>query len=164
MDVQEKKKILNDLTRVLKFELWLRFYFLKEEDGVFKLELSPEQMAKMRNEYGEVAELAEKMNSKELTPEVSQQLVVEFISEKYDGAKYDMEKVPNVMDSALFRAEVEAFNMWASLHEQQLDDNFLPFEKCLEAFEEWKKTEQAQSLITSLSMGQQATPSSKTSN
>jgi hypothetical protein len=95
---------------------------------------------------------------------VSQEVIVQFIGEKYDGIEFDLGVVPEVMDSSLFRAEVEAFNMWVSLHEEQLDENFLPFAKWQEAFEEWKNTDQAKRVVTTLAMGQKATPSSTSSN
>ncbi|MFP4168781.1 MAG: hypothetical protein ACLFSY_08065 [Desulfonatronovibrionaceae bacterium] len=164
MDVQKKKKAVKDISRVFKFELWLRFYFLEEGANGLRIKLSNEQISKIQEEYKDLFGLVEKMMDRELTPDISQQVIVEFIGEKYDGIEFDLGVVPKVMDSALFRAEVEAFNMWVSLHESQLDEAFLPFEKWIEAFEEWKGTEQAKKVVTSLSMGQQATPSSTRSN
>lgn len=164
MDAKKKRKAVKDISRVFKFELWLRFYFLDEDDGGLKIKLSEEQMEKIRDEYSDLVELVEKMKDRELTPDVSQEVLVQFIGEKYDGIKFDLNVVPEVMDSPLFRAEVEAFNMWVSLHEEQLDENFLPFTKWLEAFEEWKDTDQAKRVVTTLAMGQKATPSSSSSN
>jgi type I site-specific restriction endonuclease len=164
MDAKKKRKAVKDIARVFKFELWLRFYFLNEDDDGLKIKLSEEQMEKIREEYSDLVELVEKMKARELTPDVSQEVIVQFIGEKYDGIEFDLGVVPEVMDSSLFRAEVEAFNMWVSLHEEQLDENFLPFAKWQEAFEEWKNTDQAKRVVTTLAMGQKATPSSTSSN
>ena len=164
MDVNKKKKALKELSRVFKFELWIRFYFLQETDDKLQVFLSEEQMNKIHEEYGELADLVKNMTKVNLTPEASQKAIVEFIGEKYDGTKYNLGTVPEIMNSAGFRAEVEVFNMWVSLHEQQLDENFLPFHKWEEAFEEWKGTEQAKKIITSFTMGQKGVPTSSCSN
>jgi hypothetical protein len=97
--------------------------------------------------------LAEYLNAKVITPDFSQQIVARYIQEKLDGTKYEPGFISKVLDSQEFKAEIYGFNVWVSLHEDQLDENVLDFGKWLEIFDKWKKTANAQKFIMSLKTG-----------
>ncbi|RQD63085.1 MAG: hypothetical protein D5R98_05170 [Desulfonatronovibrio sp. MSAO_Bac4] len=153
---------LKEISEVFKFELWLRFYFIEQQDDKLRINLDPQVLEKMGNEYDHLAELASALNNIDLNPVVCQQAIVKHITTQFDGKKYEMGYVPKILDHAAFKAELELFNTWAHLHEEQLEKTILSFDKWKELYDEWKRSENAQKMEMSLSMqnAQQSTGAS----
>ncbi|WP_457571813.1 hypothetical protein [Desulfovulcanus sp.] len=141
---------VEEVSKSFKFEHWLRFYFVHEDGEELTIFLSPEHLQKLKEKYGQLARLAEDLNAKVITPQLSQQIVAKYIQETFDGTKYELGFIPRILDSLEFNAEIHGFNIWVSLHEDQLDEKVLDFDKWLEIYEQWKKTENAQKIIMSL--------------
>jgi len=141
---------VEEVSKPFKFEHWLRFYFVHEDGEQLTIFLSPEHLQKLKEKYGQLARLAEDLNARVITPRLSQQIVARYIQETLDGTKYELGFIPRVLDSQEFNAEILGFNIWVSLHEDQLDEKVLDFDKWLEIYEQWKKTENARKIIMSL--------------
>lgn len=143
---------LQDIAEVFKFELWLRFYFIQEQDQSLRIDLEPEVLEKMKEDYGHLGRLAEQLNNREIDPSVCQKAIVEHILDEYDGKKYEIGYIPKILDMAVFKAEIELFNTWAHLHENQLDQKVLGFQKWMELYDEWKQSENARKMEMSFTM------------
>jgi hypothetical protein len=154
---QEPLESLEEISEVFKFEHWLRFYFIEENKGVLRINLDDRVMEKMEQEYGHLAALASTLNRIELDPVVSRQVIVEYLLDHFDGKKYEIGYIPKLLDSNSFKAEIELFNAWTHLYEDQLDKTTLSFAKWKDLYGEWKKSESAKKIGLSLSMhgGQQ---------
>jgi len=146
------KEAIKDLSRVFQFELWLRFYFIHDDEGKLSINLDEEMLQKMEEKYGHLAELARTLSEKEITPEACRQAIVEHIMHQFDGIKYDVGFVPRIMDHAVFKGEIQLFNTWAGLHEEQLDRKVLDFDRWIEIYDEWKSSEGAQKVNLALNI------------
>ncbi len=141
---------LSDVTRVFMFEHWLRFYFVQDQDGEIRLELTSAQKDRIHAEYRELGELAERMDGEVLSPEKCRAFIVDFLRDQYDGKKYPMGMVPQILDQAEFQLELALFNVWSSLHETQLETGILGFEKWEAFFKEWKESDQGRQVLVSM--------------
>ncbi len=149
---EKTREAIKDLSRIFQFELWLRFYFVRENEGRHSINLDEELLQKMHEKYGHLAELAKTLNAKEITPESSRQAIVKHIMHNFDGIKYDVGLVPRIMDYAIFKGEIQMFNTWVGLHEEQLDRKVLDFEKWIEIYDQWKSSESAQKVSLALNI------------
>ena len=146
------KEAIRDLSRVFQFELWLRFYFIHEDEGRLFLNMDDEMLQKLEEKYGHLAALARTLSEKEITPESCRQAIGEHIMHQFDGVKYDVGFVPRIMDHAVLKGEIQLFNTWAGLHEEQLDRKVLDFDKWIEIYDEWKASEGAQKVNLALNI------------
>ncbi len=143
---------LKEISEVFKFELWLRFYFIEEEDGKLRINLDDQVIEKMEKEYGHLARIASSLNRIELDPVVCQKTIVEHLMDEFDGKKYEMGYIPKILDSAAFKTEIQLFNTWTQLYEEQLDKTTLSFGKWKELYDKWKRSESAEKIQLSLNM------------
>ncbi|WP_051617110.1 hypothetical protein [Desulfonatronovibrio hydrogenovorans] len=163
--MQEKTlEALKDIAEVFKFDLWLRFYFVEEKDDKLQINLDDQVISKFEQEYGHLSRLAAEINKTELNPLTCQKAIVEHILDEFDGKKYEIGFIPKLLDMAVFKAEIQLFNTWAHLHEDQLEKNVLDFEKWKELYDEWKKTENAQKIALSFSTSEMQQPGSDKTN
>ncbi len=144
------KKALKDVTDICKFEHWIRFYYLQKKGEELQVDIPDDSMDYLKNEYSELSKLAEKMNNVTITPEISQQVLGEFIGTSLDGAVHDSQLVHSVLSSKSFETEITLFHMWVDAHEDQLDDEVIDFQEWMKLFEAWKRTEKGQHMIQSL--------------
>ena len=144
------KKALKDVTDICKFEHWIRFYYLQKKGEELQVNIPDKSMEYLKKEYSELSKLAEKMNNITITPEVSQQILGEFIGTTLDGAIHDSQMVHSVLSSKSFETEITLFHMWVDAHEDQLDDGVIDFKEWMKLFEAWKRTEKGQNMIQSL--------------
>ena len=151
---EDTLEALKEITEVFKFELWLRFYFIQDNEGVMSINLSKEVLGQMENSYGHLAKLASNISSRELNPDVCQKVIVEHLMDHFDGKKYEIGYIPKILDTAAFKAEIQLFNTWAHLHEDQLDKNILNFNKWQELYDQWKQSENARKMTISFNMQQ----------
>ncbi len=141
---------LNDMARVFHFEFWLRYYFIEERDRKLFIELTDEQLKQMQLQFPDFWELAERVQGQPLSPELSQQSVVEFLQVNFEGKKYPANTVLKVLDSKDYSIEMYLFDTWVTLHEEQLMQKIYGFDYWMHVYEEWKMTDKAQQLLQSL--------------
>jgi hypothetical protein len=136
---------VKDITEVMRFESWLRFYFVAEqEDGTLKIEV-PEPAEKMiREKYDQYVDLLELVNHKPTDYETSVSTVCQYVVAKFDGKKYKVGTASEVFDSKDFQTEMYLFNVWQQAHEAQLDQTPMEFDKWEELYGQWKNSEQVQ--------------------
>ena len=151
---------LNDMARVFHFEFWLRYYFIQEKDGNLFIELSEEQATQMQAKFPDFWELVETVQGRPLSPELSQQSVVEFLQVNFEGKKYPANTVLKVLDSKDFSVEMYLFNTWVDLHEEQLMQKIFGFDYWMHVYDEWKTTEKGQQLSQSIKLQMQGEHSS----
>ncbi len=150
---QEKfKKALKEICDVIKFEMWLRFYFATSEgnDGSIVLKIPDEVLSHIQKEYELLYKLASELNGKKLSPDVSQRAVLDFILKNYEGERFSHDVIPSVLNSKAFEVEISIFHLWVSAHEDQLDEKVYDFRDWMQFFEAWKRTEKGQNVITKL--------------
>lgn len=146
---------LNDMARVFHFEFWLRYYFIQEKDGNLYIELSEEQAKQMQAKFPDFWELVETVQNRPLSPELSQQSVVEFLQVNFEGKRYPANTVLKVLDSKDFSVEMYLFNTWVDLHEEQLMQKIFGFDYWMHIYDEWKTTEKGHQLSQSIKLQMQ---------
>ena len=144
------KQALKDVTDICKFEHWIRFYYLQKKEDQLYVDIPDEAMEFLQQEYSHLSGLAEKMNHIVITPEISQQILGEFIGSSLDGRVHDSQMVHSILSSKSFETEITLFHMWVDAHEDQLDDEVIDFQEWMKLFEAWKRTEKGQNMIQSL--------------
>ncbi|WP_461832993.1 hypothetical protein [Desulfothermus sp.] len=146
------KYALKEISDVIKFEMWLRFYFASQgsEGDFVVLKVPNEVMEHIKKEYELLYELANELNNKKITPEISQRAVTDFILRKLEGKKFPPAMVPSVLNSKSFEVEVSVFHLWVSAHEDQLDEKVFDFKEWMQLFEAWKRTEKGQNVLSTL--------------
>lgn len=141
-----------EMVKVFHFEFWLRYYFIEERDNGIFIQLSAEQAKQMQAQFPEFWELVERMQNQPLSPELSQQAVVEFLQLNYDGKKFPSNTVPKVLDTKEFSIEMYLFDTWLNLHEEQLMQKIYGFDYWMHAFSEWKNSDRGQQVAQSLAV------------
>jgi len=146
------KNALKEISDVIKFEMWLRFYFSSQgsEGDSVVLKIPDEVMEHIKKEYELLYELAKGLNNKKISPEISQRAVIDFILRKLEGKKFPPAMVPSVLNSKSFEIEVSVFHLWVSAHEDQLDEKVFDFKEWMQLFEAWKRTEKGQNVLSTL--------------
>jgi hypothetical protein len=143
---------LIDTAKVFHFEFWLRYYFIQERDGNLFIELTDQQKKQMQAQFGDYWELVDRVQDIPLSPELSQQSVVEFLQLNFENKKYPANTVVNILDSKEFSVEMYLFDTWVNLHEAQLMQKIYGFDYWMTAFEEWKSSEKGQQLAQSVQL------------
>ena len=146
---------MSDMAQVFHFEFWLRYYFIQERDGNLFIELAEEQAKQMQTRFPDFWELVEGVQGRPLSPELSQQSVVEFLQVNFEGKKFPANTVLKVLDSKDFSVEMYLFNTWVDLHEDQLMQKIYGFDQWMSLYDEWKITDKAQQLSQSLKLQMQ---------
>ena len=143
---------LIDTAKVFHFEFWLRYYFIEERDGSLFITLTDEQARQMQAQFPDYWELVERVQGRPLSPELSQQSVVEFLQVNFEGHRYPANTVLKVLDSKTFSMEMYLFNTWVDVHEEQLMQKIYGFDYWMHAYEEWKASEKGTQLAQSLQL------------
>ena len=149
------KNALTDTANVFHFEFWLRYYFIEERDGKLFIALTPEQEKQMQAQFPDYWELVERVKRQALSPELSQQSVVEFLQLNLEGKKFPANTVIKVLDSKEFSTEMYLFDTWVDLHEAQLMEKIFGFDYWMHAYGEWKESDKARQLAQSLQLQMQ---------
>ena len=148
------KQALKDVTDICKFEFWLRFYYMTKVGDEHKIAISESDVATMKQDLPLLGGLAAEMNNEVMTPEKSQQKIMDFIQNRLDGERYDMTRILSVLNSKSYQVEMNAFHMWVEAHEDQLEDNPMNFTEWMQLFEAWKRTGKGQEVLQTLSSPQ----------
>jgi hypothetical protein len=147
------KKIVVDLSAVVKFEQWMRFYFIKKDGDDLIIAPEPDHMNRIKTLYAEYYELAEAMCLVKMTPQTSQRLILDFIREHFDGKEYKSTQIHKALDSKEFSTEMYLFNMWLELHDNQLSEQIIGYDEWIGLYESWKNSEQGQKVLLSMESG-----------
>ena len=158
---EQFRAAVGKMLEAVAFENWLRFYFVTEmtEEGVAPdaeprlFIIVPEKgMEKIARDYPELLPLARELNNGEITFETSQMAVCGYIVEHIDDKYVPRDTAAGVMDSTAFQTQLQLFNTWVQLHEEQLERDVLDFGTWLKLFGEWKASPAAESLAAKLAL------------
>ncbi|MBU1003875.1 MAG: hypothetical protein KKE73_15295 [Proteobacteria bacterium] len=140
-----------DVAEVMKFENWLRFYFVKEavEEAV-RIEIQEEQLEAIRKEHENMFALADRYNGALIDYNKSCAETCAHIAALYDGPKYPTGTIGHVWDSKDLKLEMYLFGLWMQGHEAVLDEEFMTFNEWLEGFNSWKTTDEVQDYLARL--------------
>lgn len=144
--------VLDEIAQVFHFEFWLRYYFIQERDDQLYIHLTAQQSKQMQAQFSDYWPLVQDMQDQPLSPELSQRILVEFIEFHLAGKKIPAGLVPTILDDKKFSIEMLLFNTWVDVHEEQLMQKIYGFDYWLNAYEEWKKSDQATQLRQSYTL------------
>ncbi len=147
------KKIVDDLSAVVKFEQWVRFYFIKKDGDDLIIAPEAEHMTKIKALYPDYYELVEAMCLVKMNPQTSQRLILDFIKDHLDGKKYKSTEIHKALDSKDFTTEMYLFNMWLELHDNQLTEQIIGYDEWLALYKTWRTSEQGQKVLLSMESG-----------
>lgn len=150
---------------VVMFENWLRFYFISEKPDVppdgdgqtpLFIAIPVKGMERIGELYPHLLPMAEAMNGREVTFEISRRAVCNHVLEHVDGKRIPRDMAGIVFESALFQARMQMFNTWVQVHESQLDEHFFEFGAWRKLFAEWSASPAARELEQKLMVSAQA--------
>lgn len=142
--LQSFKQALADVSEIMQFENWLRFYFLHEEGDQLVVRIPEAAMEHFKEKYPHLAPLAEIINNQAIDYESSVRTVCQYVVTRLDGPVYRDGIVPGVLDSSEFQKEMYLFQLWCQKHEDQLEKTPMEFATWKQLFEEWKKSDAVQ--------------------
>ena len=148
-------RALVDVSHVFHFEFWLRYYFVEEKDGRLFITLNEEQRKQVHDQFSEYWELAERVEGVPLSFELSQRVVVEFLQLHMDGVKYPPAAINDVLDNKEFSVEMQLFDTWINLHEEQLMQKIYGFDTWMHIYGEWKDTDKTKQMAQALRLHMQ---------
>ncbi|MDO5483901.1 MAG: hypothetical protein Q4F27_03245 [Desulfovibrionaceae bacterium] len=157
------------ILEAVMFENWLRFYFISEKpdapegpDGEQPLFLAvPDKaMERIGELYPHLQPLAQSMNGQELSFELSQQSVCSFVAEHLDGKSFPRDTAGSIFNSTTFQVQMQMFNAWIQMHEDQLDQGFVEFGAWRKLFAQWRESPGASELAGKLAMSVSGTGAS----
>jgi hypothetical protein len=164
---EAQEQFQNAVVKVLEavmFENWLRFYFISEKPDVpagddgqpaLFMAVPVKGMERISELYAHLLPMAEEMNGKEVNFEASRRAVCNFVLEHVDGKAMARDTAAMIFESATFQIQMQLFNTWVQMHEEQLDKGFLEFGAWLKLFGEWRETPGACELAEKLSLSLQ---------
>ena len=145
------QKAVADVAEVMKFENWLRFYFVKEEEGeALRIEIPEERLEYLKKNQEHLHPLADKYNGELIDYEKSCSETCAHIAYLYDGTKYPTGTVGSVWDSKELKIEMYVFGLWMQGHEAVLDEEFMEFTEWVEGYESWKGTDEVTDYLARL--------------
>ena len=167
----EQEQFIYSVDRIIEsvmFENWLRFYFItpmKEEKNEEKegeehlFLLIPEKaMKNIEKDYNDLLPMAQLMNNQEVTFELSQKVICTYVVENIDGKIIPRDTAGSIMDSMAFQTQLQLFNTWIQLHEDQLEKGFVDFATWRSLFAEWKTSQPGKELQEKILLSLQQHP------
>lgn len=130
-----------EVSRIMRFEHWVRFYHLVEKDGELRVEISDEMIEAMKEDAPDLVPLAELMNNDTIDFQKSQTMLCAFVA-RLDGNKYSTEVMPKVFDSKDLKLEMYVFSLWIKGHEGYLDENYKTFGDWEELYGGWNSQDE----------------------
>ena len=128
----------------------------KETDDPHLFLIIPEKgMVKIQEQYPELLPLAKAMQKKEISFELSQQVICTYVVENIDGKLIARDTAASVMDSISFQVQLQMFNTWVQLHAEQLEQSMHDFEDWKKMFGDWKSSSKGQELLEKLTISMQ---------
>ena len=156
---EEQERFAKAIERMLEavmFENWIRFYFLQEADGEpdrLFVAIPDKGMERIRELFPEFAPMAESLNGREMTLEVSRAAVCGHIHDTLEGSLIPEGGMASHFDTHAFQAGLQLFNVWVQACEQLLDETFLDFGRWREEFAKWRASEHGQRIENELLTG-----------
>ncbi|WP_461209711.1 hypothetical protein [Desulfocurvus sp. DL9XJH121] len=149
------QKAVADVAEVMKFENWLRFYFVVEEEGAqeneaLRIQIPEEQLAYLKKTQEHLYPLAEKYDGELIDYHKSCNDTCAHVAHLYDGTKYPSGMVAEVWDSKDLKVEMYLFGLWMQGHESVLDEEFMEFVQWIEGYESWKGTDEVKDYLSRL--------------
>ncbi|MBS3780898.1 MAG: hypothetical protein KGY41_10935 [Desulfovermiculus sp.] len=144
------KQALKDVTDIGKFEFWLRFYYMTKEGEEHKIHIPESDMTTLQQDHPLLGGLADEMNNEIMTPDKSQQKLINYIQNRLDGERYDITRILSVLNSKSYQVEMNAFHIWVEAHEDQLEEKPMNFTEWMQLFEAWKRTGKGQDVLQTL--------------
>ena len=150
---QFQSAVANVLEAIM-FENWLRFYFISEKpeaastDGETPLFMAVpvKGMERIGELYPHLLPLADEMNGKEVSFDMSQRAICNHIATYVDGKIIARDSAVMIFNSSTFQVQMQLFNTWAQMHEDQLDRGFTEFGAWRKLFDEWRLSPGAREL------------------
>lgn len=136
------------VAKIIRFEFWLRFYFVQEIENRLRLVLSDEQRKKLEK-YAPWHELAEDLLGKDLNENVCRVNLSTFINRHYDGRQFASGIISKVFDSKDLEQAQRMFMIWVQLHEEALEQKIWDFDHWEKSFSLWKKSDTGQQVLLS---------------
>lgn len=147
----QMQQAVADVAEVMKFENWLRFYFVTGEEGeAVKIEVPQEIIDDLEKNHEHLSGLAMQYNGELIDYQRSCTSTCAHVAMLYDGTKYPTGTVTNVWDTKELKLEMYLFGLWMQGAEAQLDEEFMPFIEWMNGFEEWKGTDEVQDYLNRL--------------
>ncbi len=156
---EEQEQFARAVERMLDavmFENWVRFYFLQEaENDPDRLFVAiPEKgMDRIREMFPDFVPMAEALNGREMTLEVSREAVCGFIHDTLEGSLIPEGSMAAYFDTHAFQASLQLFNVWVQAYEKLLDETFLDFGRWREEFAKWRASEHGKQIEDELLAG-----------
>ncbi|WP_029897428.1 hypothetical protein [Desulfohalovibrio reitneri] len=160
--VSKARQATEDVLEIMRFEHWVRFYYVKERDEKLFIEVPDEKVEDIRSRRQEFAELVDMVNNEEIDQQKSQENLCSFIASRLDGRKYKEGMVEQVMNSNTFKLESYLFGLWNQTHEALLDDEPVDFDEWERMYKEWRKSEEVANYVSKLVMTKGAPSSTAT--
>ncbi len=146
-----KDKAIADVAEVMKFENWLRFYFVQEAgDKTLTVQIPAEQLEDIKRKYPHLSALAEAYDGNTIDYQKSCTQTCAHVAKLYDGVKYPAGLVPGLWDSKELKIEMYVFNLWLQGAETTLDAEFMDFSEWMNGYESWKQHEKVQAYLAQL--------------
>lgn len=140
-----------DVAEVMQFENWLRFYFVKAEEGeAVRIEIPEEVIEDLKKNQDHLSGLAINYNGELVDYQKSCTDTCAHVAMLYDGTKYPSGTVTNIWDTKELKLEMYLFGLWMQGHEAQLDEEFLEFTAWQKGFADWKNTDEVQDYLNRL--------------
>ncbi len=164
---EAQEQFQNGVAKVLEavmFENWLRFYFITEKpdapvaaDGqpALFIAVPVKALERISELFPRMLPLAEGMNGQEVNFENSRRAVCSFVLSSVDGHVMPRDSAAMIFDSATFQVQMQLFNAWVQMHEEQLDRNFVDFGGWQKLFDEWRSSPAARELAEKLTLSAQ---------
>ena len=145
------------------FENWLRFYFISEKpdaapsggEAPLFMAVPVKGMERIAELYPHLLPLADEMNGQEVTFEMSQRAICNFVATHVEGKSVARDSAAMIFNSSTFQVQMQLFNTWVQMHEEQLDRSFVDFGGWQRLFDEWRTTPAARELAEKLSISVQ---------
>ena len=141
------ERAVQEICAIMRFENWLRFYFLKEEGPILFVRIPDKAVERITEDYPQYLGLVEELNNKEINYERSVSTVCQFVVRAIDAGPYPSGTAENAFDSDEFKMEMQLFTAWQQAHESQLDEGFMDFGTWEELFEAWKGSDEVQAFF-----------------
>lgn len=160
---EEQSQFQSAVASVLEsvmFENWLRFYFISEKPEAASAEgeaplfmaVPVKGMERISELYPHLLPLADEMNGKEVTFETSQRAICNHVMSHVDGKLIARDSAAMIFNSSTFQVQMQLFNTWVQMHEDQLDRGFTEFGAWRKLFDEWRQSPGARELAEKITL------------
>ncbi len=146
-------KAVRDLMEVIMFDQWMRFYYVEDKDGKLFLQVPPEVVKAVREEFPHLFGIVEQLNGREIDYQKCFGALCAHVANQLDGSKFADNVVPAVFDSKPFKIEQYVFNVWLKGHEAHLEAEAMPFALWREMYDTWRAMDEVKEYLLKLTAG-----------